>query len=62
MVTKILIFRPEAVKLLCAVCVTDNNGGKTALTIILSSLILLGLANWVWKKYFINKKQISQQK
>jgi len=62
MVTKILIFRSEAVKLLCTVCVTDNNGGKTALTIILSSLILLGLANWVWKKYFINKKQISQQK
>ena len=62
MVAKILIFQPETVKLLCAVCVTDNNGGKTALTIILSSLILLGLANWVWKKYFINKKQISQQK
>jgi putative effector of murein hydrolase LrgA (UPF0299 family) len=62
MIVKTLIFQPETVKLLCTVCVTDNNGGKIALTIIVSSFILLGLANWAWKKYFVNKKQISQQK
>tara|TARA_B100001996_G_C18273475_1_gene444047 strand:+ start:327 stop:515 length:189 start_codon:yes stop_codon:yes gene_type:complete len=47
---------------LCTVCITDNNGGKIALTIIISGLILLGLGNWAWKKYFSNKKQISQEK
>ena len=47
---------------LCRVCVTDNNGGKIALTIIISALILLGFGNWAWKKYFSNKKEISQQK
>tara|TARA_B100000029_G_scaffold208607_1_gene206470 strand:- start:918 stop:1106 length:189 start_codon:yes stop_codon:yes gene_type:complete len=47
---------------LCTVCITDNNGGKIALTIIVSSLILLAVGNWVWKKYFSNKKEISQEK
>jgi len=47
---------------LCTVCVTDNNGGKIALTIIVSALVLLGLGNWAWKKYFSNKKEISQEK
>ena len=46
----------------CTVCITDNNGGKIALTIIISALVLLGLANWAWKKYFSNKKEISQEK
>jgi hypothetical protein len=55
-----LIFKPEAVNYLCTVCVSDNNGAKIALTIIISSLILLGLVNWAWKKYFANKKEISQ--
>lgn len=59
---KILIFEPDSISLLCTVCVTDNNGGKIALTVIVSSLILLGVGNWAWKKYFVNKKQISQQK
>ena len=59
---KILIFEPETINLLCTVCVTDNNGGKIALTIIVSSLILLGLGNWAWKKYFVNKKENLQQK
>ena len=62
MITPTLIFKPNAVNYLCTVCVTDNNGAKIALTIILSSLMLLGLANWAWKKYFVNKKEISQQK
>jgi hypothetical protein len=57
-----LIFQPNSVNYLCTVCVTDNNGAKIALTIIISSLILLGLANWAWNKYFVNKKEISQEK
>ena len=57
-----IIFNENSVNYLCAVCVSDNNGAKIALTIILSSLVLLGLANWAWKKYFSNKKEISQQK
>ena len=57
-----LIFQPDTLNYLCAVCVTDNNGGKIALTIIISSLAILGLFNWVWKKYFTNKNEISQKK
>ena len=62
MTKQILTFDPDVVNLLCAVCVSDNNGAKTAVTVIISSLILLALGNWAWKKYFVNKKQISQQK
>ena len=32
------------------------------LLIIISALILLASANWGWKKYFTNKKEISTQK
>jgi len=60
MITETLIFKSNTVNYLCAVCVSDNNGAKIALTIIVSSLILLGLLNWVWKKYFLDKKEISQ--
>ena len=59
---EILTFKTNNLLQLCTVCITDNNGGKIALTIIVSALILLGLANWGWKKYFSNKKQISQEK
>ena len=62
MILKTLTIQPDAVLSLCTVCITDNNGGKIALTIIISVLILLGLANWAWKKYFTNKKEISQEK
>ena len=55
-----LIFKENAVNFLCTVCVSDNNGAKIALTIIISSLAILGLANWAWKKYFVNKKEISE--
>ena len=55
-----LIFKENTVNLLCTVCVSDNNGAKIALTIIISSLAILGLANWAWKKYFVNKKEISE--
>ena len=62
MIIETLIFKPNTVAYLCTVCVSDNNGAKIALTIIISSLILLGLANWAWNKYFVNKKENSQQK
>ena len=60
--TQTLIFKANTVNHLCTVCISDNNGAKIALTVIISSLLLLGLANWAWKKYFLNKKEISQQK
>ena len=57
-----LVFQHKPVVYLCSVCISDNNGGKIALLIIILSLIGLGIANWVWKKYFINKKEISNEK
>ena len=62
MVLKTLTFQSDTVLSLCTVCITDNAGGKIALTIIVSALILLGVVNWAWKKYFSNKKEISQEK
>tara|TARA_B100000700_G_scaffold313230_1_gene397951 strand:+ start:204 stop:392 length:189 start_codon:yes stop_codon:yes gene_type:complete len=62
MILETLTIQPNLVKYLCTVCITDNNGGKIALTIIISTLVLLGLGNWVWKKYFSNKNEISQEK
>ena len=62
MTLEILTLKTKTILPLCTVCVTDNSGGKIALTIIISALILLGLGNWAWKKYFANKKQISQGK
>ena len=62
MTTNTLILKSDSITYLCTVCVSDNNGAKIALTIIISSLLLLGVANWAWKKYFVNKKEISQQK
>tara|TARA_Y100000741_G_C18004546_1_gene457543 strand:- start:365 stop:553 length:189 start_codon:yes stop_codon:yes gene_type:complete len=62
MILNALSIQPNKVQYLCTVCVTDNNGGKIALTIIVSTLVLLALGNWAWKKYFSNKKEISQEK
>ena len=62
MILETLIIQPEKLISLCAVCVTDRNGGQIALLIIVLSLIFLGIANWTWKKYFVNKKYRSQQK
>jgi len=62
MISKILTLHSYKVQYLCTVCITDNNGGKIALTIIISALVILGLGNWAWKKYFSNKKEISQEK
>ena len=57
-----LTLQNEELIRMCAVCISDRSGGQIALLIIVSSLILLGVANWVWKKYFSNKKEISQKK
>jgi len=62
MILKTLPFQPDSVLSLCTVCITDNNGGKIALTIIVSALILLGVGNWAWKKFISNKKEVSQEK
>jgi len=62
MISNNLIIQGDAVNYLCAVCVSDNNGAKIALTIIISSLAVLALGNWAWKKYFVDKKEITPQK
>jgi len=62
MTLEILTFNTKTFLSLCTVCITDNNGGKIALTVIVSTLLLLGIGNWAWKKYLSNKKQISQEK
>ena len=56
---KTLALNPGELNYLCTVCVTDNNGGKIALTIIVSALILLGLGNWAWIKHFLNPDFLS---
>jgi len=62
MILPVLTTQNEKIVSLCAVCVSDRSGGQIALLIIVSSLILLGIGNWLWKKHFLNKKQRSQQK
>ena len=57
MILETLTIQPNLVNYLYTVCITDNNGGKIALTIIISALVLLGLGNWAWKKYFSNKRK-----
>ena len=39
MILKTLVFKPEELQYLCTVCITDNNGGKIAFTIIISALV-----------------------
>ena len=62
MILKTLVLKPGELQYLCTVCITDNNGGKIALTIIILTLVLLGVGNWIRKKYFSNKKEVSQEK
>ena len=57
MIIETLKFQTDTVLQLCTVCVTDNNGGKIALSIIVLGLILLGVGNWAWKKYTSKKKR-----
>ncbi|RPG06876.1 MAG: hypothetical protein EVA75_02220 [Candidatus Pelagibacterales bacterium] len=49
-----VIFQPDKLNLLCAVCASDRSGGQIALFIIITSFISLGLANWAYKKYIKN--------
>ena len=51
MILKNLTIQTDSVLQLCTVCVTGNNGGKIALAVIISGLILLGVGNWAYKKY-----------
>ena len=62
MILQTLTFQPDTWVSMCAVCISDNSGGKIALLIIISALILLAVANWGWKNYFINKKEVSQER
>ena len=62
MILKTLTLQPDAIISMCAVCISDRSGGQIALLIIVSSLILLGVANWVWKKHFKNTREISTEK
>ena len=54
MILETIKFQPETLISMCAVCVSDRSGAQIALIIIISSLILLGLANWVFNKYIKN--------
>ena len=56
MIWQILIFQPESTILLLHIGVDNKRGGKIAVLIIISTLILLGVANWAWKKYISNRK------
>ncbi len=56
MILKYVEFQQDKIDYLCTVCVTDNNVGKIALTIIVSALVILGVGTWAWKKYLSNKK------
>ncbi len=50
----VLIAFPAAAR--CAVCVVNGmSGASIAVIIILSVFILLGLANWGFKKFFLDK-------
>ena len=51
MILEIIKVQTDTLLLSCAVCVSDRSGGQIALLIIVSSLILLGVANWSFKKY-----------
>jgi len=56
MIWQILTFQPESTILLLHIGVENKSGGKIAVLIIILTLILLGVANWAWKKYISNRK------
>ena len=62
MILNIIKIQPDTIVSMCAVCISDRSGGQIALLIIISSLILLGIVNWVWKKYFKNIREVSTEK
>ena len=56
MIWQILTVQPESTILLLHIGVDNKSGGKIAVLIIILTLILLGVANWAWKKYISNRK------
>ena len=56
MIWQILTFQSESTILFFHIGFDNKSGGKIALLIIILVLILLGDANWAWKKYISNKK------
>ena len=62
MILKTLTLQSDVINSMCAVCISDRSGGKIALLIIVSSLIFLAIANWIWKKYFKNTREIPTEK
>ena len=62
MTLEMIKIQSEVILSMCAVCISDRSGGQIALTIIISALILLGIANWAWKKYSKNTREISTEK
>lgn len=62
MILPIIKIQPETLFSMCAVCVSDRSGGQIALAIIVSALVLMGIANWAWKKYSKNTREISTEK
>ena len=56
MIWQILTFQPESTILFLHIGIDSKSGGEIALLIIILVLILLGVANWAWKKYISNKK------
>ena len=57
MILETIKLQPDIVFSMCAVCISDRSGSQIALLIIISSLIFLGLANWVFKKYIKNNSK-----
>ena len=52
-----LVPKSGAILELCAVCVSDRSGAQIAFLIIVLAFIVLGLANWAFKKYFLKNKR-----
>jgi len=59
---EVIKFQSDSLISMCSVCVTDRSGAQIAILVIISSLILLAIANWAWKKYFKNTRKISTEK
>jgi len=58
MIWQILTFQPESTILFLHIGIDSKSGGKIALLIIILVLILLGVVNWAWKKYFSNMEMV----
>ena len=61
MIIETLVFKPNIVNLMCAVCASDRSGGQIALSIIIISFVGLGLLNWLYKKYLKNNLKFNKK-